>query len=97
VRGRRLVPRCVRRAARKLHFPLLADFEPKGQVARSYGAYRSLAYRSLDGVAERALFVLDAERVVYWSYLSPIGMNPGADGVLEALESMSAAPQSKSA
>jgi peroxiredoxin len=92
VRGRRLVPRCVRRAARKLHFPLLADFEPKGQVARSYGAYRSL-----DGVAERALFVLDAERVVYWSYLSPIGMNPGADGVLEALESMSAAPQSKSA
>ena len=27
--------------ARYLHFPLLSDFEPKGAVARSYGAYRS--------------------------------------------------------
>ncbi len=38
---------------RNLHFPLLADFEPKGQVARKYGAYREG-----DGVCERALFVL---------------------------------------
>jgi peroxiredoxin len=71
---------------RHLHFPLLADFEPKGAVARSYGAYRSK-----DGVAERALFVLDGEGVIRWSYLSPIGVNPGADGILEALESMAPA------
>src|SRR6202451_2390511 len=32
---------------RKLHFPLLADFEPKGEVARKYGAYRDV-----DGVCE---------------------------------------------
>jgi len=68
---------------RRLHFPLLADFEPKGAVARSYGAYRAK-----DGVAERALFVLDGEGTIRWSYLSPIGVNPGADGILEALESM---------
>ena len=71
---------------RKLHFPLLADFEPKGAVARSYGAYRTK-----EGVAERALFVLDGKGTIYWSYLSPIGVNPGADGILDALESLAAA------
>jgi peroxiredoxin len=76
-------------AARKLHFPLLADFEPKGAVAKQYGAYR---YQ--EGVSERALFVLDGEGVIYWSYLSPLGVNPGADGILEALESLQAAARS---
>jgi peroxiredoxin len=71
--------------ARRLHFPLLADFEPKGAVARTYGAYRKG-----EGVAERALFVLDGEGTIVWSYLSPIGVNPGADGILEALESLPA-------
>jgi peroxiredoxin len=71
--------------ARKLHFPLLSDFEPKGEIARSYGVYR----RS-DGVSERALFVLDEEGVVRWSYVSPIAVNPGADGILSALESLDA-------
>jgi peroxiredoxin len=71
--------------ARRLHFPLLADFEPKGAVARTYGAYRKR-----EGVAERALFVLDGEQTIVWSYLSPIGVNPGADGILEALESLPA-------
>jgi peroxiredoxin len=66
---------------RKLRFPLLADFEPKGEVARTYGAYRHS-----DGVAERALFVIDAVGVIRWNYLSPIGVNPGADGILVALE-----------
>jgi peroxiredoxin len=68
---------------RKLHFPLLSDFEPKGAVAKSYGAYRHH-----DGVCERALFVIDAEGVIQWSYLSPVGVNPGADGILTALESL---------
>lgn len=69
--------------ARKLHFPLLADFEPKGAVARRYGAYRAQ-----DGVAQRALFVLDAGGVIRWSYLSPLGLNPGADGILDALDAL---------
>ena len=71
--------------ARRLHFPLLSDFEPKGAVARTYGAYREP-----DGVAERALFVLDGDGQIAWSYLSPIGVNPGADGIIEALESLPA-------
>ena len=71
--------------ARRLHFPLLSDFEPKGKVARTYGAYRER-----DGVAERALFVLDGDGQIAWSYLSPIGVNPGADGIIEALESLPA-------
>src|SRR5687768_1275591 len=68
---------------RKLAFPLLADFEPKGAVARAYGAYRDR-----DGVSERALFVIDPAGTVAWSYLSPIGDNPGAEGILHALESL---------
>ncbi|HET9684825.1 MAG TPA: redoxin domain-containing protein [Gemmatimonadaceae bacterium] len=69
--------------ARNLHFPLLADFEPKGEVARRFGVYREH-----DGVTERALFVVDDAGSIAWSYLSPIGVNPGADGVLRALESL---------
>src|SRR3954453_6719637 len=46
-------------ADRKLHFPLLADFEPKGAVSRAYGAYRHH-----DGHSERALFVIDGDGVI---------------------------------
>jgi peroxiredoxin len=70
---------------RRLHFPLLADFHPKGEVARTYGAYREQ-----DGVCERALFVIDRDGVIFWSYCSPIAVNPGADGILDALERLSA-------
>ena len=70
--------------ARHLHFPLLSDFEPKGAVARKYGAYRSA-----EGVSERALFVVDKAGIISWSYCSPIAVNPGADGILEALENLS--------
>ena len=70
--------------ARRLHFPLLTDFHPKGSVAKSYGAYRED-----EGVCERALFVLDRHGVIAWSYCSPIAVNPGADGILEALEKLS--------
>jgi peroxiredoxin len=69
--------------ARNLHFPLLSDFEPKGGVARAFGAYRDS-----DGVAERALFVVDENGVIAWSYCSPIAVNPGADGILDALGAM---------
>jgi peroxiredoxin len=68
---------------RKLHFALLADFEPKGAVARSYGVYRTA-----EGVAERALFVIDEKGMIAWSYCSPIAVNPGADGILDALEAL---------
>jgi len=68
---------------RNLHFPLLADFEPKGAVARYYGVYHDDW-----GISERALFVIDKDGIIRWSYCSPIGVNPGAEGILEALESL---------
>ena len=68
---------------RRLHFPLLADFEPKGEVSRKYGAYRDA-----DVTSARALFVIDSAGVIRWSHLSPIGGNPGGDGILRALESL---------
>ncbi|MGA7834889.1 MAG: redoxin domain-containing protein [Acidimicrobiales bacterium] len=72
------------RTEHKIDFPLLSDFHPKGEVARSYGVYRDE-----DGVCERALFVIDREQKVAWSYVSPIGVNPGADGALRAVEALS--------
>ena len=68
---------------RHYHFPLLADFEPKGAVAQMYGAYRSK-----EGVCERALFVIDKDGAITWSYCSPVAVNPGADGILQALEQL---------
>lgn len=66
-----------------LHFPLLSDFEPKGAVAKRYGAYNEKI-----GECERALFVIDKNGLIFWSYLSPVAENPGADGILNALESL---------
>ena len=68
---------------RKLRFPLLADFEPKGEIARRYGVYRLP-----DGTSERALFVIDGHGIIRWSYVSPAEINPGADGILRALEAL---------
>ena len=68
---------------RKLRFPLLADFEPKGAVAKRYGVYDTAA-----GTAQRALFVIDAAGIVRWKYVSPVGINPGADGIFDALEQL---------
>ena len=73
-------------ADRKLRFPLLADFEPKGGVARQYRAYREE-----EGTTERALYVIDGAGIVRWSHLSPVGVNPGADGILRALDALSPA------
>jgi peroxiredoxin len=68
---------------RNLHFPLLSDFEPKGAVARRYGVYRDG-----DGFTERALFVIDGDGIIRWSYVSPLTVNPGANGILDALDTL---------
>ena len=68
---------------RNLHFPLLSDFNPRGEISQKYGAYREK-----EGTCERALFVIDKNGVISWSYLSPIAENPGVDGILEALEKL---------
>ena len=71
---------------RKLNFPVLADFEPKGSISKKYGAYKEKI-----GESARALFVIDDKGVIRWSHLSPDGINPGADGILSALENMNKA------
>ena len=63
---------------------------PKGDVARAFGVYRTG-----EGICERALFVLDGDGVVRWSYVSPVGVNPGADGILDALEQLGAEKATK--
>jgi peroxiredoxin len=75
------------RAFRKqlgLELPLLADFHPKGEVARAYGVY-------LDdhGIANRALVLVDEEGVVRWSHQSPTPLEiPGANLIFDALSSL---------
>jgi len=71
--------------SRNFHFPLLSDFEPKGKISKMYGAYDER-----EGESQRALFVIDEEGIIRWSYLSPVGINPGAEGILEALEKLDA-------
>jgi peroxiredoxin len=73
---------------RKLNFPVLADFEPKGVVSRKYGAYKENI-----GESARALFVIDDKGIIRWSHLSPDGVNPGADGILLALEKLNPTEQ----
>jgi peroxiredoxin len=74
----------------KLHFRLLADFEPKGEVSRAYGVYNEK-----DGTSERALFVINSNGIIHWSYLSPVGVNPGANGILSALEDLKTKNQTR--
>ena len=76
--------------SRNLRFPLLADFEPKGEIARRYGVYDHEA-----GVSDRALFVIDKDGKVAWSYVSPVDQNPGADGILRALEGLGQSKEAK--
>lgn len=71
------------KADRKLSFPLLADFHPKGGVAKSYGVFRDD-----DDTTERAIFVLDAQHHVSWSFVSPVGISPGVNGALKAVEAL---------
>jgi peroxiredoxin (alkyl hydroperoxide reductase subunit C) len=63
-------------------FPLLADFHPKGEVARSYGAYIE-DY----GTSNRSLVLVDEEGVVKWVHESPTPVEiPGANLIFDALE-----------
>jgi alkyl hydroperoxide reductase subunit AhpC len=52
-------------------------------VARAYRVYRAK-----EGTSERALYVIDADGIVRWSYVAPVEVNPGADGILRALEAL---------
>ncbi|MCU1457002.1 MAG: Peroxiredoxin [Actinomycetia bacterium] len=70
---------------RGLSFPLLSDFEPKGAVSRQYDVYREH-----DGCSGRALFLIDPTGVIEWREVVELDENPGADGILRALEGTTA-------
>jgi peroxiredoxin (alkyl hydroperoxide reductase subunit C) len=66
----------------RITIPLLADFEPKGAVARSYGVYNDRR-----GVNQRALVMVGPDGVVKWSYRSSTPLEiPGANLIFDALE-----------
>ena len=64
-----------------LTIPLLADFHPKGEVAKAYGVWSEQ-----HGVSGRALVMVGPDAVVQWSYLSPPLEIPGANLIFDALE-----------
>jgi peroxiredoxin len=67
----------------QLRFPLLADFQPRGEVARRYGVYRDG-----QGVSARALVVLDRQGWIRFSQAYPDFFNPGVDDPLTTLEAL---------
>jgi len=63
------------------HFPLLADFEPKGEIARLYEVYNEKTEQ-----CHRGLYVIDEVGVIRWSYRSLAEIYPGPEILLNALE-----------
>jgi peroxiredoxin len=74
------------RSQLNLRIPLLADFHPKGAVAKAYGVWNEE-----HGVASRALVMVGPDGVVEWSHLSPALEVPGANLIFDALEQRTAA------
>jgi peroxiredoxin len=74
------------RSHMNLDIPLLADFHPKGDIARAYGVWSEN-----HGVAGRALVLVSGEGIVEWSYLSPPLEVPGANLIFDALDQRTAA------
>src|SRR5262245_22110699 len=64
-------------------YPLLADFHPKGEVARRYGVYKEDA-----GYTERAVFVIDKRGIVRYIDVHEIGEQPDTDQILEELRKL---------
>jgi peroxiredoxin len=75
-------------AVRELSFPLLADFNPKGDVAQRYNVYREA-----DGFSDRALYVVDGEGVIRYSHVSPFLHHvPDVYELFAALDEVTARP-----
>lgn len=62
-----------------LWFPVLSDFWPHGAAANSYGVLRS------DGMAERAIFVIDKKGIIRRVEVSDINVRPRLESIVEAL------------
>ena len=64
-----------------IRIPLLADFHPKGAVAKAYGVYDEKW-----GSSARALVMIDPDLNVKWTHRSPSALEiPGANLIFDAL------------
>ena len=66
-----------------LSYDLLSDFEPKGEVARQF-----VAYRAQDGISERALFIVDKEGKLAYKDIHDIGDQPDNEDLFEVLRKL---------
>lgn len=66
----------------KLWFPVLSDFYPHGKVAQQYGILRT------DGVAERAIFVIDKKGIVRYIDVHDINQRPSLEALITELEKL---------
>ena len=66
-----------------ISYPLLADFEPKGAVAKAFGAYRAA-----DGITERALFVIDKEGKIAYADIHDISQQPDNEVIHDLLRKL---------
>lgn len=66
-----------------ISYPLLADFHPKGEVAKSYGAWRDA-----DGIAERALFIVDKEGKIAYIDIHDISDQPDNEELFDVLRKL---------
>ncbi len=66
-----------------LTYDLLSDFEPKGEVARLFGAYRQK-----DGISERAIFIVDKEGKLVFKDIHDISDQPDNEEIFEVLRKL---------
>lgn len=66
-----------------LTYDLLSDFEPKGEVAKKFGAYRQN-----DGISERALFIVDKDGKIVFKDIHDISDQPDNEELLEVLRKL---------
>lgn len=67
---------------RGIRYPLLSDFQPRGETARAYNVWRDA-----DGHSERAVYLIDADGVIRWAHVSErLKELPDFDELVAALD-----------
>jgi peroxiredoxin len=66
-----------------LSYDLLSDFHPKGEVAKTYGAYREA-----DGISERAIFIIDKEGKIAYKDIHDIADQPDNEELFDVLRNL---------
>ncbi len=64
-------------------YDILSDFEPKGEIAKAYGAYIEDK-----GFSERALFVIDKEGKIVYKDIHELGKQPDNEVIFDVLRKL---------